>query len=74
MIRGIHDVCVAREIREKYAGEKVGQYIAYNTVAIMEKRLTTGGSGLLLPGGQSRQTAEPGTNATTARAVSGRSG
>ena len=43
-------------------------------IAIMEKRLTTGGSGLLLPGGQSRQTAAPGTNATTAGVISGLSG
>lgn len=40
VIQGNHDVWVAREIREKFAGEKVGQYISYNTVSIMEKRLT----------------------------------
>ena len=40
MIQGNHDVWVAREIFGKYAGEKVGQYISYNTVSILEQRLT----------------------------------
>ena len=40
MIQGNHDVWVAREILGKYAGEKVGQYISYNTVSILERRLT----------------------------------
>lgn len=40
MIQGNHDVWVAREILEKFAGEKVGQYISYNTVSILEQRLT----------------------------------
>lgn len=40
VIQGNHDVWVRREIRERYAGEKVGEYISYNTVSIMEKRLT----------------------------------
>lgn len=40
MIQGNHDVWVAREILGKYAGEKVGQYISYNTVSILEQRLT----------------------------------
>lgn len=40
VIQGNHDVWVAREILEKFAGEKVGQYISYNTVAILERRLT----------------------------------
>lgn len=40
VIQGNHDVWVAREILEKYAGEKVGQYISYNTVSILERRLT----------------------------------
>ena len=39
MIQGNHDVWVAREILGKYAGEKVGQYISYNTVSILEQRL-----------------------------------
>lgn len=38
------------------------------------RRRTTEGSGLLPPGGQFGQTAAPGTNAITARAVSGLSG
>lgn len=40
IIQGNHDVWVAREILEKYAGEKVGQYLSYNTVSILEQRLT----------------------------------
>lgn len=28
------------EIMEKYAGEKVGEYISYNTLSIMEQRMT----------------------------------
>lgn len=40
VIQGNHDVWVAREILEKYAGEKVGQYLSYNTVSILEQRLT----------------------------------
>lgn len=40
VIQGNHDVWVAREILEKFAGEKVGQYISYNTVSILEQRLT----------------------------------
>ena len=40
MIQGNHDVWVAREILEKFTGEKVGQYISYNTVSILERRLT----------------------------------
>ena len=40
MIQGNHDVWVAREILGKYAGEKVGQYLSYNTVSILEQRLT----------------------------------
>lgn len=40
MIQGNHDVWVAREILEKFANEKVGEYISYNTVSIMEQRLT----------------------------------
>lgn len=40
MIQGNHDVWVAREILGKYAGENVGEYISYNTVSILEQRLT----------------------------------
>ena len=40
IIQGNHDVWVAREILEKFADEKVGEYISYNTVSIMEQRLT----------------------------------
>lgn len=40
MIQGNHDVWLAREIMEKYAGEKVGEYISYNTLSIMEQRMT----------------------------------
>lgn len=40
VIQGNHDVWVAREILEKFAGEKVGQYISYNTVSLLEQRLT----------------------------------
>lgn len=40
VIQGNHDIWVKREIREKYAKEKVGEYITYNTVALMEERLT----------------------------------
>lgn len=39
-IQGNHDVWVAREIREQFANEAVGEYISYNTVAIMGQRLT----------------------------------
>lgn len=40
VIQGNHDVWVKREIQEKYGNQKVGEYISYNTVSIMEKRLT----------------------------------
>lgn len=40
VIQGNHDVWVAREILEKFAGEKVGQYLSYNTISILEQRLT----------------------------------
>ena len=39
-IQGNHDVWVKREIFEKYANEQVGEYISYNTVSILEQRLT----------------------------------
>lgn len=40
VIQGNHDVWLAREIMEKYAGEKVGEYISYNTLSIMEHWMT----------------------------------
>ena len=40
VIQGNYDVWLAREIMEKYAGEKVGEYISYNTLSIMEQRMT----------------------------------
>ena len=40
VIQGNHDVWLAREIMEKCAGEKVGEYISYNTLSIMEQRMT----------------------------------
>lgn len=40
VIQGNHDVWVKREIFEKYANEQVGEYISYNTVSILEQRLT----------------------------------
>ena len=40
VIQGNHDVWLAREIMEKYADEKVGEYISYNTLSIMEQRMT----------------------------------
>ncbi len=40
VIQGNHDVWVARQIIEQFGHRKIGEYISYNTVAIMEKRLT----------------------------------
>ena len=40
VIQGNHDVWVARQIIEQFGHKKIGEYISYNTVAIMEKRLT----------------------------------
>lgn len=40
VIQGNHDVWVKNEIREKYAGKTVGEYLAYNTVNLMAERLT----------------------------------
>lgn len=40
VIQGNHDVWVAREILKKYADRNVGKYISYNTVSIMEQRMT----------------------------------
>jgi serine/threonine protein phosphatase 1 len=40
VIQGNHDVWVKREIREKFGKQKVGEYLSYNTVSIMEQRLT----------------------------------
>ena len=40
VIQGNHDGWLAREIMEKYADEKVGGYISYNTLSIIEQRMT----------------------------------
>ena len=40
VIQGNHDVWLSREIMEKYADEKVGEYISYNTLSIMEQQMT----------------------------------
>ena len=40
VIQGNHDVWVARQIIEQFGHRKSGEYISYNTVSIMEKRLT----------------------------------
>ena len=40
VIQGNHDIWVKREIFEKYAGKEAGEYISYNTVSILEKRMT----------------------------------
>lgn len=40
VIQGNHDVWVRREIRDKFSNERVGEYLSYNTVDIIEKRLT----------------------------------
>lgn len=40
VIQGNHDIWVKREIFEKYSGKEEGEYISYNTVSILEKRLT----------------------------------
>lgn len=39
VIQGNHDIWVKREIFEKYAGKEEGEYISYNTVSILEKRM-----------------------------------
>ena len=40
VIQGNHDVWVARQIIEQFGHRKSGEYISYNAVSIMEKRLT----------------------------------
>ena len=40
VIQGNHDVWVKKEIREKYAGMEVGEYLTYNSVELMAERLT----------------------------------
>ena len=40
VIQGNHDVWVKKEIREKYAGQKVGEYLTYNSFELMAERLT----------------------------------
>lgn len=39
VIQGNHDIWVQREIMEKYAGQQVGEYLSYNTVSLLAKRL-----------------------------------
>lgn len=39
VVQGNHDVWVAKEILKKYGHKGVGEYVSYNTVSIMEKRL-----------------------------------
>lgn len=40
VIQGNHDVWVKKEIREKYAGQKVGEFLTYNSVELMAERMT----------------------------------
>ncbi len=40
VVQGNHDVWVKKEIKEKFAREKVSKYLIYNTISIMEQRLT----------------------------------
>lgn len=39
VVQGNHDVWLAREILEKYDNQKVGQYIRYNSLPLLEERL-----------------------------------
>lgn len=39
VVQGNHDVWLAREILEKYENRKVGMYISYNSLPILEERL-----------------------------------
>ncbi len=39
VLQGNHDVWLAREILEKYENRKVGMYISYNSLPILEERL-----------------------------------
>lgn len=39
MVQGNHDVWLAREILEKYDNQKVGQFIRYNSLSLLEERL-----------------------------------
>lgn len=39
IVQGNHDVWLAREIMEKYGDQKVGQYIRYNSLPLLEERL-----------------------------------
>ena len=39
VVQGNHDVWLAREILEKYDDQKVGQYIRYNSLPLLEERL-----------------------------------
>ncbi len=40
VVQGNHDVWFCREVMEKLAGEKVGEYLSYNTFELMLKKLT----------------------------------
>ena len=40
VVQGNHDVWLSREILEKYENEEVGEYISYNSLEILEERLT----------------------------------
>ena len=39
VVQGNHDVWLAREILEKYDNQKVGQFIRYNSLPLLEERL-----------------------------------
>lgn len=39
VVQGNHDVWLAREILEKYDNQKVGQFIRYNSLLLLEERL-----------------------------------
>ena len=39
VVQGNHDIWLAREILEKYDDQKVGQYIRYNSLPLLEERL-----------------------------------
>ena len=40
VVQGNHDVWLAREIQEKYDGQKVGRYIKFNSLPLLEESLT----------------------------------
>ena len=39
VVKGNHDIWLAREILKKYENRKVGMYISYNSLSILEERL-----------------------------------